>query len=80
MEISTQFIVLVPVVLGVVQAIKVAGLSSRWSPLVSLVLGVAGSFVISGLDFNSASILQGIVAGLSAAGLWSGAKASFKAV
>ena len=76
MDISIAFLVLVPVVLGVVQVFKIAGMTSRWAPLVSLVLGVAGAvFLIGGLDKVSA--LQGIIAGLSASGLWSGVKASF---
>lgn len=75
MEVSIQFAVLVPVVLGVVQVFKVSGLDSRWAPLVSLALGVLGTYAISG--FNSFDIIQGLIAGLSASGLWSGTKASF---
>ena len=75
MEVSTQFVILVPIVLGVVQVIKKTGLSTRWSPLVSLVLGVLGAFLIS-QGFSTGAILEGIVAGLSAAGLWSGTKAT----
>lgn len=79
MEISTQFLVLVPVVLGIVQAIKLAGLPTRWAPLTSIGVGVLGAFLIGGLTFGGSVILQGIIAGLSAAGLWSGASSTFSA-
>jgi len=69
MEINTQFLVLVPVVLGLVQTAKVVGVNSRYAPLISLVLGVAGTFLLGHLD-----ILQGIVIGLTASGLFSGTK------
>ena len=75
MDISVQFLILVPVVLGVVQVAKVAGMSSRYAPLVSLMLGVLGAiFLVGAVD--KASALQGVIAGLSACGLWSGFKAT----
>lgn len=74
MEITPAFLVLVPVVLGVVQAIKKIGLASKWSPLVSIALGIAGAYALGG--FTSLNIIQGIVVGLSASGLWSGSKAT----
>lgn len=75
MEVSTQFLVLVPVVLGVTQVFKTVGLPSRFAPLVSLVLGVLGASLL-GSGFSGSDIIQGIVAGLSASGLWSGVKAT----
>jgi len=71
---SVQFLILVPVVLGVTQVFKLTGLSSRWCPLVSLLLGVGGAFLVGGV--HAVNIIQGIVAGLSASGLWSGVKAT----
>jgi hypothetical protein len=69
MEVSYQFLILVPVILGIVQAIKTFGMSSRYAPVVSICLGVLGAiFLVGGLD--KASALQGFIAGLSAAGLW----------
>ena len=76
MDISIQFLILVPVVLGVVEAIKVAGLTSRWAPIVSVLLGIAGAMLLVG-SLDKASILQGIIAGLTASGLWSGVKKTF---
>lgn len=76
MEITTEFAVLIPIVTGVVQAIKMAGISSRFAPVLSLIIGIAGAFLIGGMDTVSA--LAGVVAGLSASGLFSGVKATFK--
>lgn len=70
--------VLVPVVIGVVEVIKQAGnVSSRYAPLLSLVLGCLGVYLASGFALTGALVLEGIVVGLSAAGLYSGAKKTF---
>lgn len=63
---------LVPVILGVVQVVKNVGMSSKYAPLVAIALGI----VISGYlnVFDATNIIQGIILGLSASGLWSGAK------
>lgn len=79
MEVTTQFVVLVPVVLGIVQAIKLAGLPTRWAPITAVLLGIAGAFLIGGWVFSGAVALQGIIAGLSAAGLWSGVSSTVAA-
>jgi hypothetical protein len=76
MQITTQFLILVPVILGVVQAIKIAGVASKWSALVAIALGAGFALALNGFEMNS--LLQGIAAGLSAAGLYSGTKATLK--
>ena len=77
MELNISIMWLVPVVLGVVQAVKMTGMDSRWSPLLSIGLGVlAAMFIIGPVDGNMA--IQGIVVGLASAGLWSGSKATFQ--
>ena len=76
MEITTQFMVLIPVVVGVVQVIKMTGLSSRYLPVISLILGMVGAVLIGA--FDSTSLVQGVIVGLSASGLWSGVKATVK--
>lgn len=76
MQITTQFLILVPVILGVVQAIKMAGIPKKYSALIAIVLGAGAASALNGFDMNS--LLQGIAAGLSAAGLYSGTKATLK--
>jgi len=70
MEITTQFAVLVPIVIALTQMIKGTGLSTRFAPVVSLVLGVLSTLVVGQFD-----LLQGLMVGLTASGLFSGGKA-----
>lgn len=77
MEISTTFLVLVPIVMGVVEAIKALGLNSKFAPVMSIILGVIGVYLASGFVLSGPLALEGIVVGLSAAGLYSGAKKTF---
>jgi hypothetical protein len=77
MEISTQFMVLVPIVLGVVEGLKQTGISSKWAPLLSLVLGVLGVYLVEAFTLSGPLIIEGLVVGLSASGLYSGVKKTF---
>ena len=70
----TNFALLVPLVIGVTQVIKRVGLSSRHTPLFSLVLGIAGATLIMGVGQDA--VVQGLIAGLTACGLWSSVRAS----
>lgn len=74
--VSTQQLLLVPVVIGVTAVLKqtfVTGTTNRWTPIVALVLGVAGAFLLPSETLQT-TILAGIVVGCSAAGVYSGAK------
>lgn len=77
MEISTTFLVLVPIVLGVVEAVKQVGLSGKLAPILSIVLGVVSVYLAGGFVLSGPLALEGIVVGLSAAGLYSGVKKTF---
>lgn len=65
---------IVPVVVALVQGAKVMGLPGKFAPIASIVFAIG---LISLTDPVSAGavLLQGIVAGLSASGLYSGGKA-----
>lgn len=77
MEILTPtLLALVPVVIGIIEVLKLAGLPSKYAPFFSLVLGVAGAIAIAGA--NVEAIIGGIVIGLSSSGLYAGTKASLK--
>lgn len=65
----------IPVIVGLVQVIKGIGLPSKYAPIASIALGV-GVLAIVGLTWQ-AYLIQGIIVGLSAAGLYSGGKAVF---
>lgn len=70
------FLVLTPVVVGLVAVVK-PFLNDRLVPLASIALGIAlawvGSTIIGGLGW-APIVLGGLVLGLSACGLYSGAK------
>lgn len=76
MEITFSFAVLVAAVMALVQLIKGIGLEAKFAPLVAIVLGIGLSMLaVAGglLDANYiAAGFQGLIAGLSAVGLYSG--------
>jgi len=63
---------LIPIILGITEVGKRLGIPTQYSPLIAILIGVVFAGLISGFDVES--ILQGIVYGLSASGLWSGTK------
>lgn len=65
---------LVAAIIGLTEASKRSGLSSKWAPLVSIALGIGFNFAF-GEGEVSELLLEGIMLGLSAAGLYSGTKA-----
>lgn len=65
---------IVPVVVALVQGAKAVGMSGKYAPIASIVIAI-GLIILTGPASWSAVILQGIVAGLSASGLYSGGKA-----
>lgn len=72
-----EFATIVAGITGMVQVAKKTGLSSRYAPLLSLVLGVTLVTIID-LDKDvfkySETLFSGIIAGLSASGLYSSTK------
>lgn len=67
--------VLIAAIVGVTQAIKGVGLPSNFAPFVAIALGVVTMIAFSGLEPQP--IFDGVIAGLTAAGLYSGVKAQF---
>ncbi|WP_301110205.1 hypothetical protein [Sporosarcina sp.] len=67
-------IVLIPVIIGLTELLKVYGLPKKLLPIFSLVFGIGGGiFYLFPQDWKS-GILGGIIMGLSASGLYSGSK------
>lgn len=64
---------LVPVVVALTSIIKAFITDTRYSPIISLVLGIAGALALLPGAVGVA-IVTGIVIGLTASGLYSGAK------
>lgn len=65
---------IIPLLIGILEVLKQIGLRDKLVPLTSLILGIViGVSFISPVDIK-AGIVQGIYIGLSAVGLYSGAK------
>lgn len=71
---SPLIIAIVPVIIGLVSVAKGAGLPDRFAPILAIVFGI-GLVALTG-PVLAAIIAQGIIAGLAAAGLYSGVKAT----
>lgn len=67
-----------PLVVGIVEVLKRAGLPDKWAGLVSLILGVGGGLAYGGVAGLSAleALPQGLLVGLAAAGAWSTTKSA----
>jgi hypothetical protein len=77
MEISTQFIVLVPIIIGLTEVSKKSlSVKTKYVPLVALVLGIGGAFLLGAVDV--ASGIQGIIVALTSVGLYSSTKNTLK--
>ncbi|MDV6379254.1 hypothetical protein ORD22_13620 [Sporosarcina sp. GW1-11] len=72
MEISD--VVLIPVIVGLVDALKSYGVEKRWLPVVSVLLGVGGGVLYLFPEDWKLGVLGGVIMGLSAGGLYSGGK------
>lgn len=70
--ITEQFVVLVPIVVGLVQVFRKAGLPTKLAPMTAIILGIACAVGLASYDFTS--VLAGVVVGLTASGLYSGVK------
>ena len=66
--------IIIPVIIAIIEILKGLGLPKKFAPLVSLVLGMlSGIFYLDHPELK-VRIFQGLIYGLSAAGLYSGAK------
>lgn len=77
-EFSPMVALIVPIVLGLVEVAKRLNLPSKYAPLASILIGI-GLVALTGVIWQ-AVIVQGIIVGLAASGLWSGVKTGVAAV
>ena len=66
-------LVLIPILIGVLEAIKRTGFNSKFIPALSIILGILIGIVYSGFELKE-GVLSGVFIGLSAVGLYSGVK------
>lgn len=74
--ISSVSLALVPVVMAITQIFKMWVLDSRWAPIVAIVSGIVLAFAVPQTT-PALTVLQGILIGLTASGLFTGARATF---
>ena len=66
-------LVLIPVLIGILEAIKRSGFNSKFIPILSIIIGIIFGIFYSGFNIKE-GIITGIYIGLSAVGLYSGTK------
>lgn len=72
MELTPIFAALIPVTIGIVAAVRAAGLPSRLAPLFSILVGICLAVLAAG--YGNSIVLYGIVVGISASGTYSAVK------
>lgn len=76
-EVLTAMAVLTPVVIGLTEVAKrAARLPDRLAPVVAIALGVAAALLFDPALPWRDELATGVLAGLSASGLWSGTRAT----
>lgn len=68
MDLTIGGFALIPIMVGLLQVIKIAGVSERFIPLLGVLLGVVGMILL--VDLSAIPVLAGIVIGLSSNGLY----------
>lgn len=71
---DVQIGLLVVVIIGLCEAIKYAGLNTRWIPLIAIILGLVGSILLGGL--NWLAVFAGLITAFTASGIFSAFKAT----
>ena len=71
-------VVIIPVIMGIVEMFKRAGVSKKILPFIALVLGIAiGVVYVTNFEWKQ-GVLVGALLGLSASGLYSSSKNTFE--
>lgn len=78
MEFQVYDVAVIPVIIALIQLFKQVGLPNRFAPIVSIALGIVAGFVYIAPGDPAKAVYLGIVIGLSAIGLFSGAKNTVK--
>lgn len=75
MPVEVYGVLLTPLIVGVVEVAKRAGLPARLAPLLALALGLGIAGALAAQPAPARVALWGLALGLSAVGLYSGARA-----
>ena len=73
-DITIGNVAIVPLIIGILEMFKKLGLDNKYIPTLSVIFGVVSGFAFNGFTNPIESIYTGVAIGLSAVGLYSGAK------
>jgi len=73
-DLKAYDIAIIPIIIAIVELFKRLGLNQKYAPVIAVVLGIIFGFVYLAPGDPAKAFLLGLVAGLSATGLYSGAK------
>jgi hypothetical protein len=77
----TGAVAIVPIILAIIQALKMIGMPNKYSPIASIALGIIVGFIFRHETADlSQTILAGVTYGLSASGLYSGVKSTSETI
>ena len=62
----------IPAILAIVEALKLAGVPSKYAPLISIILGIIAGLLVVEMTIDGG--IMGLVLGLGASGLYDNAK------
>lgn len=74
MDITLQISSIVVIIMGICEALKKAGVPTRWIPMISVVLGIISAFFVGGVSFLS--VASGVILGTGTTGLYRVVKTS----
>lgn len=67
-------VALVPLLIGILEAIKKLGVNPKYVPIISMIIGVSAGIIMFGQEDVVAGVILGLAISLSAVGLYSGTK------
>jgi hypothetical protein len=73
---TPEVLALVPIIVGLVEVIKRAGMNVKYAPIVAILIGVAGVLGLTGVSIEA--VIGGVVVGLSAVGLFSSGRTALQ--
>lgn len=79
-ELTIYGLALVPLIMGMIELVKVVGLPKKYSPVAAVILGIFFGFYYLAPGDPQKAIFFGIVIGLSSVGLYSGTKNTMQQV
>ena len=75
-EIIKTSAIITPIIVGVVQSVKLTGMPAKYSGLLSIIIGILFMFGFGGVTVVTTT--AGVAIGLMASGLWSNGKTIIK--